>query len=465
LAGAAIALGGIDGLYATAALAVGSRLFFGETVMSTNATQRLLIKNGTLIDGWGSDPAPNKLVAIEGNRITNLGRTDGLLRPEGPDDAVIDATGKFILPGLIDAHCHISLHQGALPGVRHTSSAEFCTLWAAHAIGRVLRAGVTSIAVPGGKWFTDVTVREAVEGGLIEGPRMVVAGRALSNYGGIFDPDPYPAYDGTPADAAGVLCNTRDEFIRETRKQCKRGVDLIKIADSTWGDIQTVADDEIAAVVDEAHRHNVKVTIHSRGSTSTRAAAKAGVDLIYHGDWANEADLDIVAKAGIPIAPVLTSPWIGVERGAAGRGFGERVRDRLRAQLDTSFQMIRNARDRGIPIMSGSDTGNASAFSHGKWHGKEAKLLVKEVGMTPMEAILANTSGNAWLIGLENEVGVIAPGRLADIVIWNSDPLADITVLQRPSEISCVIKDGRIIDREGVGFRQLAEEPPRARMF
>src|SRR6516164_2150519 len=412
---------------------------FWEALVMANAT-RLLIKNGTLIDGSGGDPVPNRLLVVEGDRITLVGETDGSMWPETPDDKVIDAVGKFILPGLIDAHCHISLHQGALPGMKYTSTAEFCTLWAAHAIGRVLRAGVTSIAVPGGKWFTDVTVREAVEGGLLDGPRMVVAGRALSNYGGIFDPDPYPASEGTPADTAGVLCNTRDAFIRKTRKQCKRRVDLIKIADSTWGDVQTVAEDEISAVVDEAHRHNVKVTIHSRGSTSTRAAAKAGVDLIYHGDWANEADLDIVAKAGIPIAPVLTSPWIGVEHGAGGRGFGERVRDRLRAQLDTSFQMIRNARDRGIPIISGSDTGNASAFSHGKWHGKEAELFVKEVGMTPMEAILANTSRNAWLIGLESEVGVIAPGRLADIVIWNSNPLADITLLQRPSEISCVIK-------------------------
>jgi imidazolonepropionase-like amidohydrolase len=294
---------------------------------------------------------------------------------------------------------------------------------------------------------------------------MVVAGRALSNYGGIFDPDPYPAYEGIPADAAGVLCNTRDEFIRETRKQCKRGVDLIKIADSTWGDIQTVAENEIAAVVDEAHRHNVKVAIHSRGSTSTRASAKAGVDLIYHGDWANKDDLDIVAKAGIPIAPVLTSPWIGVEHGAVGRGFGDRVRDRLRAQLDASFQMIRNARDRGIPILSGSDTGNASAFSHGKWHGKEAELFVKEVGMTPMEAIVANTSRNAAMVDLAGEVGVIAPGRLADIVIWDNDPLADITVLQRRIEISVIIKDGRIVDHDGGGFRRLSEEPPSARML
>ncbi|MBV8735764.1 MAG: amidohydrolase family protein [Alphaproteobacteria bacterium] len=431
----------------------------------TNSVPRLLIKNGTLIDGSGRDPVTNTLIVVEGNRISHVGGAAGSVRPETPDDTVIEAAGKFILPGLVDAHCHISLHQGALPGAKYTSSAEFCTLWASHAIGRILRAGVTSIAVPGGKWFTDVTVREAVDGGLLEGPRMVVAGRALSTYGGIFDPDPYPAYEGTPADAAGILCNTRDEFIRETRKQCKRGVDLIKIADSTWGDIQTVADDEIAAVVEEAHRHNVKVAIHSRGSTSTRASAKADVDLIYHGDWADEDDLDIIAKAGMPIAPVLTSPWIGVEHGAAGRGFGDRVRDRLRAQLDTSFQMIRNARDRGIPILSGSDTGNASAFSHGKWHGKEAELFVKEIGMTPMEAIVANTSSNAAIVNLAGEVGVIAPGRLADIVIWDNDPLADITVLQRPTEISLIIKDGRIVDRTDGGFRQLSEEPPRARMF
>ena len=165
----------------------------------------------------------------------------------------------------------------------------------------------------------------------------------------------------------------------------------------------------------------------------------------------------------MPLAPVLTSPWIGVEHGDAGRGLGDRVRDRLRAQLDTSFQMLRNARDCGISVMSGSDTGNASAFSHGRWHGKEAELFVKEVGMPPMEAIAANTSRNAWLMGLEGEVGVIAPGKLADIVIWNSDPLADITVLQRPSEISTIIKDGRLVDREAGGFRQLPGELPRAR--
>src|SRR5260370_24342164 len=149
----------------------------GRPVVMANST-RLLIKNGTLIDGSGGDPVPNKLLVVEGNRITLVGETDGSMRPETPDDTVIDATGKFILPGLIDAHCHISLHQGALPSVNYTSTAEFCTLWAAHAIGRVLRAGGTSIAVPGGKWFTDVTLREPVEGGLLQRPRIVLSRRA-----------------------------------------------------------------------------------------------------------------------------------------------------------------------------------------------------------------------------------------------------------------------------------------------
>ena len=290
------------------------------------AEPRLLIENGTLIDGTGAAPVENVTIVVDGNRIAGVGAA----LPARPSDTVIDATGKYILPGLIDAHCHLSLHQGALPGVKYTSSAEFCALWAARVLGKVLNAGVTGIAVPGGKWFADIIVRDAVAGGMLEGPRMVVAARALGNYGGIFDADAYPGFEGDPADAAGVLCNTRESFILETRKQCRRGVDLIKLADDAWGDAQTIAEEEIAAVVDEAHRHGVKVAIHARGSAATRAAAKAGVDLIYHADLAIEADLDIVAKAGMPIAPVLTSPWIAAEEGA-GRGFVGAGRERLRS--------------------------------------------------------------------------------------------------------------------------------------
>jgi imidazolonepropionase-like amidohydrolase len=336
-------------------------------------------------------------------------------------------------------------------------------VWAARSVGRVLHAGVTSIAVPGGKWFTDVTIREAVNGGLLEGPRMAVGGRALTNYGSIFDPDPFPSYEGTPDDTVGLLCNTRDEFIVQTRKQCKRGVDLIKIADSYWGDMQTVAEEEIKAVVEEAHRHNVKVAIHSRGSASTRAAANAGVDLIYHADLATEADLEVVAKKKIPIAPVFTGAWIACQLGPE-MGFSESMTKRLREQLETNYEAIRQARRMGIEILSGSDTGNAAAFVHGRWHGKEAELFVTEIGMSPMEAIVATTSKNAAMVGLPEKVGVVAPGKFADIVIWDNDPLVDIAVLQRPQEISVIVKDGKIVDREVEGFRHLAKEPRRARV-
>jgi imidazolonepropionase-like amidohydrolase len=426
--------------------------------------QRLLIKNGTLIDGTGAAPVSNHLIVVEGATISHVGSRDNSMRPEDPDDVVIDAEGKFILPGLIDSHCHISLHQGELPGVRYTSTAEFCTLWAARSVARVLHAGVTSIAVPGGKWFTDVTVREAVNGGLLQGPRMVVGGRALTNYGSIFDPDPFPSYEGTPDDTVGILCNTRDEFIVQTRKQCRRGVDLVKIADSYWGDMQSVADEEIKAVVDEAHRHNVRVVIHSRGSASTRAAAKAGVDLIYHADLATEEDLDIVAEKGIPISPVFTGPWIACEY-SEELGFSPSMRDRMQEQLDINYETIRKARKKGIEILGGSDTGNAAVFVHGRWHGKEAELFVKQIGMTPMEAIMANTSKNAAMVGLKDKVGVVAPGKLADIVVWDNDPIQDITILQRPTEISVIVKDGKIVDREVEGFRHLKEEPPRAKAY
>jgi imidazolonepropionase-like amidohydrolase len=131
--------------------------------MSPTNAQRLVVKSGTLIDGTGRPRVPNGAIVIEGNEIT---RVDGGDTPADvrPADTVIDAAGKFIMPGLIDGHVHLSSHQGALPGVRFTSTPEFATLWSARNVGRVLRAGVTGISVPGGKWYVDVTVREAIDG-------------------------------------------------------------------------------------------------------------------------------------------------------------------------------------------------------------------------------------------------------------------------------------------------------------
>ncbi|WP_372052970.1 amidohydrolase family protein (plasmid) [Tistrella mobilis] len=432
--------------------------------MTSTRGGRLIIRNGTLIDGTGSAPVASARIVIEGNRITEVVTAGG--EPAAPMEAMpgdreIDAAGGWIMPGLIDGHVHLSSHQGFIPGVPFTSTPEYATLWTARIVAKVLHAGVTGISVPGGKWFVDATVREAVNGGLIEGPRIFCAGRALTPYGGIFDTS-NPLTGKGSDDAVGVLCNTVDDYIRETRLQCRRGVDMIKIADSYWGDTQTVSREEISAVVDEAHRRGRKVSIHARGSGSTRDAALAGVDWIFHADLATDDDLDTVAACGVPIMPVFTQCQIITELSETD-GFDPKMRDRIKAQLDTNFEAIRRARARGIEILVGTDSGNAAAFHHGRHHGREAEILVREIGMTPMEVLTAFTSRNAKVIGLDGQVGVIAQGMLADVIIWDADPLADITVLQQPERLKAVVKDGRLIDRSSTaGFLPLESEPRRA---
>jgi len=276
--------------------------------MSGNDKKTIVISNGTMIDGTGNSPSRNEAIVIQGSRIKSTGRLPGDIRLEDSDNVeVINATGQWIMPGLIDAHTHLSYGNPRVPGEargRGTTRPEFNTLRAARNAQIVLRSGVTSISVPGGTWFTDVAVRDAIKLGLIEGPRVYCAGRMIVTYGSIEDEE--PSWVGSPEHSIGVLCNTAADMVTEVRRQCKHGVDFIKMADSRSGETQTIAKEEIAAVVQEAHRRNARVAIHSRGSASTRAAAEAGVDWIMHTDLATEADLEAVAKAGVRIVPTAT---------------------------------------------------------------------------------------------------------------------------------------------------------------
>jgi imidazolonepropionase-like amidohydrolase len=408
--------------------------------MSSPPDGILVIKNGTLIDGTGGKPRPNGRIVIRGGKIAEVG-------PEGPFDqsggaGVIDAVGSFILPGLIDGHVHLSMFQGAPPGIGVPTSAEFCTLRAAQNLMPILRAGFTSVSAPGGKWFVDVTLREAVDSGMLQGPRIFCAGRALTPPGGIFDNR--PSADGNlPDDATGVLCHTVEDFAIETRRQCARGVNMIKIADSRWGDEQTLSRETIAAVVEEAHRHGVKVSIHSRGSGSTRDAALAGVDWIFHADLATEDDLDTVAAAGIPIMPAFTQGEIWADHGI---GVAPAMRDRLKTQLDVNIKAMAAAKARGIRLLLGTDSGNAAMMTPGRWHGYEAAFFVKHLGYTPLEAIVLQTRENALAMGLQGKLGTIEPGMIADIVILDADPSENIAVLGDPAYVRAVIKDGKPLD-------------------
>ena len=427
--------------------------------MSANGKKTIVISNGTLIDGRGHPPVRNEAIVIQGNRIKCTGRLPGDVRLEDRDNVeVIDAAGQWIMPGLIDAHTHLSYGNPKVPGEargRGTTRPEFNTLRAARNAQQVLRSGVTSISVPGGTWFTDVAVRDAIKLGLIEGPRVYCASRMIVTYGSIEDEE--PSWVGTPEHSIGVLCNSAAEMVTEARRQCKHGVDFVKLADSRSGEIQTLAKEEIAAVVGEAHRRNVKVAIHSRGSASTRAAAEAGVDWIMHTDMATEADLEAVAKAGVRIVPTATFVERVLE---VGREVGqEQIQislERMKKNMDGLVNVLQRARAMGIKVMCGTDCGNYSWMPYGKMHAKEPEILVRYGGYTPLEAITACTKENAFAVGLENQVGVLEAGKLADVIILKKNPAADIRVLQDSANLALVIKDGKRVKLDDQG----SEETP-----
>lgn len=415
----------------------------------TSNGKSLIIRNGTLIDGTGKPATPNDAVVIEGNRITSVGPLAPGLNPEDNGKAqVIDAEGKWIMPGLIDGHCHLSFGFPAVssvnfPSGRGTVNPGFSTLRAARNAQTVLRSGVTSISIPGGTWFIEVGVREAIEAGLVEGPRIFTAGRFIVTYGSIGDPE--PSWVGTPEHTLGVLANDVNDMVTEVRRQTKQGVDFVKLADSVWGDNQTMSGEEIAAVVQEAHRRNARVAIHSRGAGSTKAAAEAGVDWIMHADLATEAELWAVAEAGVRVMPTMTFLFEALAIGKE-RGRSDEELDIIRRNADNAMQVLETARNFGVKVLSGTDSGNSPVMPYGTLHANEAEIMVKYGGYTPLEAISACTRDNAFAVGLEGQLGTIESGMLADLLILDADPIADIRVLQRGDHLETVIKDGRRVN-------------------
>ena len=412
--------------------------------MGANGEKQTVILNGTLIDGSGANATANDAIVISGNRIRSVGQLPGDVNLEDIENVeVIDATGQWVIPGLIDAHCHLSLRQPPIREVPWPTSAEHVTLWGARNARRVLHSGVTSISCPGGKWFADVAVRNAINAGLLEGPRIFCAERLLATVDSIGDRT--ATFNEPPEDDQSVWTPTLEAMAAEVCRQIKNGVNFIKIGDSALGHSQAFTKEELAHIVQEAHRRDTKVGIHSRGSGSTRAAAEAGVDCIFHADLAVEEDLEAVAEAGAMIVPTLTFLMNFAEFGDE-IGASQRARDEIRRNAESCVRNMELAHKMGIRVLAGTDAGNSQLTVHGECHMQEPEIFQKYIGLSPMEALVSVTSGNAPWVDLEGEVGLVQEGKLADILILDSDPLADITVLQDKSKMTTLIKDGRQVD-------------------
>lgn len=402
-------------------------------------TTRLLIEGATVVDGTGGPPRPGESVLVEGNRIAAVG--PGVSAPDGAPVERIDAAGKTLMPGLIDCHCHISFGESRTQEEQDLyTGVESRTLRSAFNLGKVLRAGVTGFSAPGGSYYIGVALRDAVAAGMLRGPRLTTAGRFITTSNGIADF--YPTSVGVPESSIGTVANTIDEMRAEVRVQIKNGVDFIKIGDTATGEWTAFRRDEIAAITEMAHQLGRSVTIHARGSQAVDFAVSAGVDWIMHGDRMTDDVIERLAASGIPLCPTLTLIANLYEWGHLV-GVPEHKKDAYKKLLiDCAAPALAKAHQAGVAFMAGSDSG-FSVTPYGEWHARELELLMTYAGLSSLEAIRAATANGAVALGLEGEVGTVEAGRIADLLLVDGDPVADIGVLQDRDRLT-VIADGAV---------------------
>ncbi len=405
-----------------------------------------LIHNGSLIDGNGGAPLPNAAVLVDGNRITAVGVPEQLDVP--PDATRIDAQGGTILPGFIDTHVHLMFEGINIPQIM-TRPFSLNFYQAIRFMRRTLDAGVTSVRDAGG---ADVGVKRAVEEGLIDGPRMQVSITALTITGGHGDGwmlsgnefKLFPSYPGNP----DGRCDGPEDVRRKVREVLRAGADVIKVH-ATGGvlsptdhpEFTQFSPQELEIMVQEAHyRRGVKVMAHAQGSEGVKNAVRAGIHSIEHGIYLDDEAIELMLERGTVLVPTLVAPVGVLEAGERDGSMPEYGVRKAREVVDAHRASIGRAYRAGVKIAMGTD---AAVVPHGT-NLRELGLMC-DVGMQPMDVLVASTKTAAECLGWQDRVGTLEAGKLADIVISTVDPLADIRALANNDTIALVMKNGVVV--------------------
>jgi imidazolonepropionase-like amidohydrolase len=404
-----------------------------------------IIQVGSLIDAVGEAPLHDHSILIENGRIKQVMPTQEVQIP--PDAVVVDARNHTVIPGMVDCHVHIHV-EGGLSNYeldKITFSQAELALRAAAYVQRNMKAGFTAIRCLDAPFYIDVALRNAINTGLLQGPRMRAAGQGITVTGGHMDKASWTpgvtVWGRTGVGDGPWGCRTA------AREQIKRGADTLKV-NAAGGSLdlsepyrQEMSYEEMAAVCEEARWARVRVAAHAHGGQGITDGIRAGLGSIEHAPWLSEEQVDMMAEKGVFYVPTLTTHTQGLAYGKERLGDSDASWNWLLKACDDRWVSLERARKAGVKVCVGTDAGFWA------YHGKNAMELEELVngGYTPMQAVIAATRTGAECLNMSADIGTIEAGKYADLVILDGDPLQDIRVLQESARIVRVFKGGEEI--------------------
>jgi imidazolonepropionase-like amidohydrolase len=405
---------------------------------------RLALTGARLLDGHG--PAVDgATVVIDEDRIAEVSTGDQVDVGAGVDQ-VIDLAGRTLMPGMWTCHFHATYHElGSRPNAPYGDEypPAYTALIAAKNLQTALAQGYTGVVGAGGAHHIEPAVNRAIADGLIPGPRLWPSSRELSTTG--HSNDAVPWHWGMPAPGAVRICDGADAFRQGVREEIKRGAKVIKLfvtgghGTTSPKDRMEMTPDELAAAIDAAHQRDALIRGHLVNKRAILLALELGMDIIDHCDEMDDEVITALVETGATVVPSLHFPKHFLETYGSGLGFSA---DAIRADLEHMYGIIPKAQAAGVRFVLGDDYG-AVGFAHGMYGG-ELRLYVEHAGVTPLDVIGWATRNGAQMVGRGHDLGTIESGKLADLIVVDGDPSADIGVLADAPPVA-VLKGGQVV--------------------